>query len=215
MKTKKKIEKSRILLKQTLLDLLLEKSFTSISVQELCKEAKVGRSTFYNHYHDKHELLERTVSYYSQIVQETAVTAFIKDDNMDLRSNLIRDYRATANYSHVIQALLTVHLPNADFEDNMRQILYDRYQVLLANSESVSIIPEELAVDLYASNALTVTKYIAFHPDTANIEDLANFMVHIYTRLFKPLAENEESLSVIAHDPYAHSDKEESATSEY
>ena len=43
MKKKIKIEKSRILLKQALIHLLLEKSYTSISIQELCKEAKVGR----------------------------------------------------------------------------------------------------------------------------------------------------------------------------
>ena len=192
MKKKIKIEKSRILLKQALVHLLLEKSYTSISIQELCKEAKVGRSTFYNHYHDKRDLLESTVDYYSRITQETTLTAFLNDDNLDLRSNLIRDYETTAKFSYVIQALLKVHLPNADFEANIRQILHNKYQVLLENSEVTSVIPENLAVDLYAANALTVTKYIAQYPDTANIEDLANFMVHIYTHLFKPSTQMEE-----------------------
>lgn len=203
MKKKIKIEKSRILLKQALLHLLLEKSYSSISIQELCKEAKVGRSTFYNHYHDKRDLLESTVAYYSQIAQETTLTAFLTDDNMDLQSNLIRDYETTAKYSHVIQALMKVHLPNADFEANVRQILRDKYQVLLENSEVTSVIPENLAVDLYAANALTVTKYIAQYPDTANIEDLANFMVHIYTHLFKPTAQMEEILSKDMETPSA------------
>lgn len=212
MKKKIKIEKSRILLKQALLHLLLEKSYSSISIQELCKEAKVGRSTFYNHYHDKHDLLESTVAYYSRIAQETTLTAFLTDDNMDLRSNLIRDYETTTKYSHVIQALLNVHLPNADFEANVRQILHDKYQVLLANSEGTSIIPEDLAVDLYATNALTVTKYIAYHPDTANIEDLANFMVHIYTRLFKPTAQIKEGMSKNTESPSA---SEETSEYEY
>ena len=212
MKKKIKIEKSRILLKQALLHLLLEKSYSSISIQELCEEAKVGRSTFYNHYHDKHDLLESTVAYYSRIAQETTLTAFLTDDNMDLQSNLIRDYETTAKYSHVIQALMKVHLPNADFEANVRQILHEKYQVLLANSEGTSIIPEDLAVDLYAANALTVTKYIAYHPDTANIEDLANFMVHIYTRLFKPTAQIEEGLSKNTEPPSA---SEETSEYEY
>ena len=212
MKKKIKIEKSRILLKQALLHLLLEKSYSSISIQELCKEAKVGRSTFYNHYHDKHDILESTVAYYSRIAQETTLTAFLTDDNMDLRSNLIRDYETTTKYSHVIQALLNVHLPNADFEANVRQILHDKYQVLLANSEGTSIIPEDLAVDLYATNALTVTKYIAYHPDTANIEDLAYFMVHIYTRLFKPTAQIKEGMSKNTESPSA---SEETSEYEY
>jgi len=70
--------------------------------------------------------------------------------------------------------------------------LHEKYQVLLANSESsLSEIPEELAINLYAANALTVTKYIAFHPDTANINELADFMIHIYGHLFKSSKEEE------------------------
>ena len=194
MKKKIKIEKSRILLKQALLHLLLEKPYKKISIQDLCHQAKVGRSTFYNHYDDKNDLLENTIAYYSQIAQETTVHAFVTEDNMDLRSNLIRDYHTAVQYSMVIQALFSVHLPNADFEANMRQVLFDKYQVLLANSEASSLIPEELAVNLYAANALTVTKYIAYHPDSANIEDLANFMVHIYNHLFKSPTQAEEVL---------------------
>lgn len=192
MKKKIKIEKSRILLKEALLHLLLEKDFAKITIQDLCKKAKVGRSTFYNHYNDKNDLLQSTVAFYSQIAQETTVNAFLSDDKMNLHANLIRDYQATVQYSKVIQALTTIHLPNADFEANMRQILHEKYQVLLANSESsLSEIPEELAINLYAANALTVTKYIAFHPDTANINELADFMIHIYGRLFKSSKEEE------------------------
>ena len=78
-----------------------------------------------------------------------------------------------------------------------------KFWVLLENSEVTSVIPENLAVDLYAANALTVTKYIAQYPDTANIEDLANFMVHIYTHLFKPTAQMEEILSKDMETPSA------------
>ena len=55
MKKKIKIEKSRVLLKQALLHLLLEKPYKKISIQDLCHQAKVGRSTFYNHYYDKND----------------------------------------------------------------------------------------------------------------------------------------------------------------
>lgn len=201
MKKNTKIEKSKIQLQKALLHLLLQKPYQNISIHELCQQAKVGRSTFYNHYHDKNDLLKSTVDFYSSIAREATVTAFLSQDNMDLHANLIRDYRTTAQYSYVIRALLSVHLPNADFEANMRQILLDKYQILLANNQATSFLPEALAVELYIANALTVTKFIAYHPDTANIEKLANFMVHIYVRLFKPL--DEETLIL---DPYTSSE---------
>lgn len=195
MKKKIKIEKSRIALKQALLHLLLEKNYNKITIQDICKQANIGRSTFYNHYNDKNDLMENAVAFYSRIAQETTVNIFITDDNMDLRSNLLRDYQTAVQYSKVIQALMSIHLPNADFEANMCKILRQKYKLLLANSQTSSCIPEELAINLYTSNALTVTKYIACHPDTANIEELAELMFNIYQNLFKTIEINDNEVN--------------------
>ena len=48
---------------QAMLALLQKKTFEEISVSELCKEAGVNRSTFYQHYRNTSELLEEATSY--------------------------------------------------------------------------------------------------------------------------------------------------------
>ena len=45
-------------LSNTLLSLLKQKSFEQISVKELCRESKTGRSTFYNYFDDIYDLLD-------------------------------------------------------------------------------------------------------------------------------------------------------------
>lgn len=52
-----RIQKSRKLLHQALISLILEKSYESITVQQILDRASVGRSTFYTHFRDKDELL--------------------------------------------------------------------------------------------------------------------------------------------------------------
>lgn len=49
---------TRMVLKQSLLQLLKEKTFSSITVKEICDVADINRSTFYAHYQDQFELLE-------------------------------------------------------------------------------------------------------------------------------------------------------------
>lgn len=192
MKKDIRVEKSRMLLRQAILQLLLEKEINHITINDICERGQVGRSTFYNHYTDKNDLLEDTVAFYSQIANNTTYSAFVTDDQLDLHANLIRDYQTTIQYSSIIQALLSFHLPNADFEANVREMLCRKYKVLLENTPIKNCMPEELAAELYTANALVVTKYIAYHADTADIEQLADFMFGIYQTILSPIQRYQE-----------------------
>jgi AcrR family transcriptional regulator len=55
-----KVAKTRELLRTTLLDLIEEKGFDSISVRDITLKAGLNRGTFYLHYRDKHDLIEKT-----------------------------------------------------------------------------------------------------------------------------------------------------------
>lgn len=52
------VEASKFNLKKTMHKLMKEKSFTSITVKELCEKAGVSRRSFYRYYMDKYELLQ-------------------------------------------------------------------------------------------------------------------------------------------------------------
>jgi AcrR family transcriptional regulator len=46
------------LLQQTLLELMQEKRFASVTVQDIAERATVNRTTFYAHFADKYHLLD-------------------------------------------------------------------------------------------------------------------------------------------------------------
>lgn len=53
----RRIERTRRLLREAMIGLILERGWDAVSVQDICERADVGRSTFYTHFADKEELL--------------------------------------------------------------------------------------------------------------------------------------------------------------
>ncbi|MEP6895919.1 MAG: TetR/AcrR family transcriptional regulator, partial [Chloroflexota bacterium] len=53
----RRIQRTRQLLQDALMALILEKGFDSVTVQDVIDRANVGRSTFYAHFQDKEDLL--------------------------------------------------------------------------------------------------------------------------------------------------------------
>ena len=56
-----RIKRTRQLLQRALMELMREKSFQSITVQNIAERATVNRVTFYAHFEDKYALLEYTI----------------------------------------------------------------------------------------------------------------------------------------------------------
>ena len=84
---KKKITKTRKKFEESLLKLMETKKFEAITVNNITELANVNRSTFYRHYFDKYELLEKiednilndVLTYQSNIINKINKNEITKD----------------------------------------------------------------------------------------------------------------------------------------
>lgn len=53
----RRVERTRRVLRESLIALILERGWDGVTVQDVCDRADVGRSTFYTHFVDKEDLL--------------------------------------------------------------------------------------------------------------------------------------------------------------
>jgi AcrR family transcriptional regulator len=84
---------TRLVLKNSLITLLKTKSLSKITVKEICEEADVNRSTFYAHYHDQFDLLEKIEQ---EVIANVEVALneydFSKDDEAVEMIEVLLDY---------------------------------------------------------------------------------------------------------------------------
>jgi AcrR family transcriptional regulator len=73
MKTDRRVLRTRQLLRDSLIALILEKGYDAVTIQDITDRANLGRATFYLHYKDKDELLLSMMEeIQQQVIERTA-----------------------------------------------------------------------------------------------------------------------------------------------
>lgn len=70
IKTDRRSQRTQRILHEALMDLMQEKRYDDITVQDIIDRANVGRSTFYAHYEDKEDLMTSGLMHLMQILSE-------------------------------------------------------------------------------------------------------------------------------------------------
>ena len=171
----RRIQRTRALLLSALLDLIVEKGYEEVTVQDIVDRANVGRSTFYKHYLDKRELLLSGVD---------GLRAFLIQQRPALRSSM-----ATCEglltfslplFQHVqenlrfCRALLSPHSA-AIVEPQIQRILADLVQEELAvcvSSGAVQAVPLDVVVQYTVSAFLGLMRWWMEQPRPCPAEEI-------------------------------------------
>lgn len=180
-KTDLRVLKTRENIKTSFINLLLIKDFKDITIQNIIDEALIGRSTFYDHYCDKYDLLK-------QLVDEllTDFRFYIKgrfnikshDDFMVFFLSIIDFYSKQRNE---LLALLKVHTESVDLYNSIINILKDACSSYF---DSMQIntkfnIPKEFFCRMYASIVMTSIQWF--------VENNEDYTPQDFTELFSTL----------------------------
>lgn len=146
-------------LKKAMINLLEEKMYTRISVQNLIKEANIGRQTFYNHYQTKDDLLKAMIEEEKTYFK----TAIIKNrKNWMSEDSLINLIAELEPHSKNILILLDVK-PELPFNSkNLYEemiIVLREWTQFLRNDLNISHKDTEFASYIHAHTALKFITY--------------------------------------------------------
>jgi len=92
--------KTKKLLANALKELILEKEYKAITIQEIIDRANVGRSTFYTHYESKEQLLLGNINF-----QESLVDVPGDDENYPMGINIAYLFSHTKDHILLFKAM--------------------------------------------------------------------------------------------------------------
>lgn len=156
-----RVVKTRANIKNTFIELLSEKEFNKITIQNILDEALINRSTFYKHYSDKYELAEQLID---EIV-ETA-TSFINErfsdkKEVDLFSIICKIYEHLYDQKKVVLALWKIKTDALHLYDDIEDLLkknFTQYIIIHNTCKDSSLL--DYYSTLYSSLVLTTIKWI-------------------------------------------------------
>ncbi|WP_345840681.1 TetR/AcrR family transcriptional regulator [Bacillus sp. P14.5] len=97
---------TRMVLKESLMDLLQEKSISSITIKEICEKADINRSTYYAHFANQYELLDSIEEEFIEDLVGTLTQYNLskEDDSLQMSEKF---FEFIAENSEVCQTLLS------------------------------------------------------------------------------------------------------------
>lgn len=84
--TEKRMKKNIL---DSFMELLYKKSFSTITVNDICQQALIHRSSFYRYYEDKYQLLEQVINIMGEEVQQKVLESQGQYENI---SEVVIDY---------------------------------------------------------------------------------------------------------------------------
>lgn len=184
-----RVLKTRKNIQNTFINLLLVKDFKDITVQNIIEEALIGRSTFYDHYFNKYDLLKQMVDEilddFNIFIQKRFVLKSYEDFSKFF-SSMIKYYSKQRNE---LLALLKVHTESVDLYNSLFNILKDSCSYYLDTIEIKNNpnIPKEYLCQIYASTAITSLRWYIENNDDYTSESFMEIFNSLCTKIIKLL----------------------------
>ena len=161
-KTDRRVERTRELLQKALIELIAERGYDAITIQDIVDHANVGRTTFYLHYNSKDELF---MSCHEAIVSEFHIGPVHPLSREELLSPEITP-ETTSAYRHLEErrALLYAIFQGKDSLLILRQIRDRSAREIEANlraafAEADSIIPLDILANYLAGAQIALMQW--------------------------------------------------------
>ena len=143
MKESRKTRYTRMVLQDSLFELMGEKPITKITIKELCEKADINRTTFYAYYNDQYDLLRKIEDETLSWVKEAISNLIGKTDKHETMRVLEGIFQYFAENSRHLQVLMSEQ-GDIDFQKQLFTLIYQECEISpSAAADSNSSIKED------------------------------------------------------------------------
>lgn len=171
-KVNRRVKYTKMVLRETLIDLLKTKPINRITVTDICQHADLNRGTFYNYYCDAYDLLAQIEEdLYEELLQ--TIRRFVEDGDSDsLLVDLLTTIEKNRDLCHVLFIVNTDQTFLNRLLELMREYTFRYWRANNVNNLSASQM--DLLYTFFSHGAVGVLKKWISGEWEVSIEYLAN-----------------------------------------
>jgi AcrR family transcriptional regulator len=194
-KDDRRVKYTKMVLKDSLLRLLSEKDISRITIKEICDSADVNRATFYAHYADQYDLLEKIEDELFDNVRAHLAgnehQGFPRSDSeWNDTVNMVADIFDYIKENAALCKLLLNDWRKLDFQKRIMTLVYDPYFLRLADGSTFT--REELDY-VYSFTLTGCVGLVQTWLDTGTAQSsrmLADLLLRMFYRVAVGIPEN-------------------------
>jgi AcrR family transcriptional regulator len=191
--TDRRVQKTRQILQKAIMELIVEKGFKSITVQDILDKANVGRSTFYAHYQDKGELLHSCFEEFHKLMEQHALN--LSEGNpssysLEFNTGFILKFLKFAEQN---RQLLKALLAQEDLSETIKNSLFESvYGPVKRNlgTQKNNQIPPEFVVQYFVNACFGAIKWWITNDMPYTADEVDNYIKQLTIPAIKGLHNN-------------------------
>lgn len=200
MEYQKKKNKTKIKIKKAILELMENKKFESITINDITDKSEVNRSTFYRYFLDKYDLIDQIEN---DIIKELDsihknIYEYIKNNNVELKTLMIFDleeynkrlFTIFSENRYKVHILLGEHNTNS-FYNKCFTLIETATKLMINLYNRNPSFNLNLLTSYTTSSMISILKFWA-NNETVDINEIEQFMKKVNRQVILLLLSNEE-----------------------
>lgn len=156
----RRVVKTKQIIYEAFLGLMVEKQYDKITVQEIIDRANVGRSTFYSHFFSKDELLESIIENMMGMLNQN-LSYVIASDNMNRLIPVAELFKHIKENSRLMRSLIKSNSSDL-FVDKVQICLNEKIEALIGSQLTKGmepIVPMPIFINYVSSTLIFLLKW--------------------------------------------------------
>ena len=182
MKESRKTKYTHMALKDSLIELMKQKSIAQITIKEICDNADINRTTFYAHFTDQYQLLKSIEDETLSWVKEIIAAFSGKTEKKDFLINIERIFEYLIENKNHIQVLMSEQ-GDIDFQRNLLVVIYEQCATWLTDVLVTDISKSELFFVFLVNGSVGLIQHWLKNGMKETAREMSEFIYNMTTSL--------------------------------
>ena len=178
--TDRRVKYTKMVLRESLLELLQDKPINRISVTELCQNADVNRGTFYAHYSEPYDLLKQIED---ELFEDIRRCFEEKPDNTMEETNM--DLLLVINRNRELCRIILSDSASPNFMSRVYDVGAEYFRRYWKGSLERLDMPEDYLYRSIVTGNVELIRYWIMNDDNRSPEDIAAMMSSLVNRIMQ------------------------------